>query len=214
MKELSIIGYPITSSYIHAIYKLARTLSFKYNVPQDYEDICQLALLEAIRLEPQFDVTKGASFMTFIRRPVTQVVQKYYGYSKSTTKLYNKILKFMSDYEKESGVLPLVDTIAKALKITELEVTSLYYGRPLKVSLDILGEDEVSVEHAEHPNEYICAILESLSDTDKEFVTLHFLQEHSLQELSVLYKVPVKELSARLQRIIRDLKSSLGNKRT
>lgn len=207
-KNLRESGFPQTSKYINAISKEVRFLSKKYNMASDYEDMLQLALIEAVRLEPVFDIKKGNTFLSFIRKPIRQIMQKLYGFSRSSTNSYNKIVKFMKAYETEHSVLPTTDIIAKALNMTEWKLKSIYYGKPLKVSLEALGDD-FALENAQTElSRSIQDALEILNDEDSKLITLLYLEEYSVEELSVIYSISVDDLNAKIVIILDTLKEA------
>ena len=190
MEGLKLSGFPLTSKYLHGIFKAARELSVRYQVGQDFEDFVQLAVIEAIRLEPIFDDSKGSTFMSFIRKTIKQVAQKFYGYSRSSTNKFNKVSKFMEAYLAENKVYPTVPEIAKALNMTEFLVKSIYFGKPFKVSLESLGED-FTIENDEQTNssELIDDLISGLPEVNQKIITGYFLEELSLEELASVHKV-------------------------
>jgi len=206
LEQLRDGGYPLTAKFIHPLYKLARKLAAKYNVPQDYEDLCQISIAQAISLEPLFNPDKGANFFTFIQRPILQAAQRTYGYERATTRLYNKVLKFIETHEKETGFIPHTAEIAKALKTTTVNIESLFYGRPQKISLDLLGDHEVTTEYLLHPNPEVHSVLEGLNESDRLLVSRYFLEEYSTYELAKAYHTTVPEITKRINGILEQLK--------
>ena len=198
-------GCPQTAKYLNAIGSEARYLSKKYNMPGDYEDFFQLALIEAVRLEPVFDITKGNTFLSFIRKPIKQIMQKLYGFSRSSTNKYNKIVKFMKAYEVEHGVLPTTDIIAKALGVTEWALKSIYYGKPIKVSLDALGDDFHLSNEQTALTSTIQEALEILNDEDSQLIKAFYLEEYSVEELALIYTTPKENISVRISEILKRL---------
>jgi len=202
IKGLIDTGYPLTAKYIHAIYKLAHTLAAKYNVPQDYQDICQLALIAATGMESKFDDSKGSKFITFIKKPILQIVQKKYGYPKSSASLYYKISKFMLKYGQEHKVVPTTADIAKALNITEIHVKSIYFGKPYKISLNSLGDDFQIENEDTLLSNTIVDLLDSLTSPDKKLITEFYLEEYSIEELAVVYNTTSAKISKDVARIL------------
>lgn len=209
VRELTSGGFLHTARYIHAIFKEARLLSQKFNVPQDYEDICQLALVEAVKLEKNYDKSRG-TFLTFIRKPIRQSVQKVYGYSRSATKLYNKVGNFMEEYNKINGHYPALPVIAKALKKTEWDIKSIHYGKPYKVSLDALSEDHVLDNEQLQQDQRVLEILETLNQEDRTLVHEYYLQDYSMEELSAIYEVHPSTISNNLMRILQEVRKELN----
>lgn len=190
MEGLKLSGFPLTSKYLPGIFKTARELSVRYQVGQDYEDFVQLAIIEATRLEPIFDDSKGSTFMSFVRKPIKQVAQKFYGYSRSSTNKFNKVSKYMEAYLVENKVYPTVPEIAKALNMTEFLVKSIYFGKPFKVSLESLGDD-FTIENDEQTksSELIDDLISGLPVINQKIITGYFLEELSLEELASVHKV-------------------------
>ena len=210
IRNLVAEGFPLTAKFIHAFYKEARTLSIKYGLPQDYQDICQLALIEAVRLEPKFDSKKGTCFFTFVRRPLRHVIQKIYGYSKASTNLYNKISKFSERYHEEHSLMPNITTISKALNITEIKIRSVFYGKPLKVSVEALGPDFSLHNEPSSSETLVDGLLEGVSLEDATLVREYYLEGYSLEELSTIYRIPIGSISNKLAQIIKTLKETNG----
>lgn len=203
-KELILAGFPLTAKYLNGIFKEARDLSIRYQVRQDFDDFKQLAIIEAVRLEPIFDKTKGASFMSFIRKPIKQVAQKLYGYSRSSTNKFNKVSKFMESYKEEHKVYPTVPEIAKALEMTEFLVKSIYFGKPFKVSLEALGDD-FTIEEDGTNSELLDDILDELNETHRKIVKGYYLDEQPIGLLSGLYNIPITKITSILDEAIKEL---------
>lgn len=209
-KQLDDQGYPLTSRYFNAITKDAKELANKYRMSLDYDDFCQLALVEATRLEKVFSKDRGCSFMAFIRKPIKQVIQKMYGYSRSETNKFNKIVKFMEAYEKENGTQPTVPLIAKALGTTEWYVQSIYYGKPIKISLESLSEETLSNTADTNQEELVEDLLEGLSSFRSSLMKSHYVDEMSIDELVAILGKPKSFIVSELSESIKLLKEN-GN---
>jgi len=206
-KELAKAGFPLTAKYIHGIYKVAAELSLRYQMRQDLEDFIQLAVIEAIRLEPIFDASKGNSFLSFIRKPIKQVAQKLYGYSRSSSNKFNKVAKFMEAYLVEHSVYPTVPIISKSLGITEWDVKSIYFGRPVKISLEALAEDfSLEDENSESIDDTLEDLLFGIEELDKKILLGFYIEEFNVEQLASIYNLPKKTIISILDSTIKFLK--------
>lgn len=206
-QQLIATGYPITAKYLNALYAMARKLSIKYMVPQDYADICQLALIEAVKMEAKFDSTKG-SFATFIQKPVKHVVQRVYGHTKSSTSLYNKVRKFTEEYFKQHARYPSASNIQKSVGISEIALKSIYYGKPYKISLDNLNADLYLDNEETQINSQTERLLESLDNSARELVELYYFEDYTVEELSVIFKNPLADTNHQLTKALNVLKEA------
>ena len=210
MDDLRLQGFPETAKYLPAIYSEARYLAGKYHVMHDYQDVCQIALIEAVRLEKKFNLELGNTFMSFIKKPIRHAVQKVYGYSKADTNKYNKVIKFMRTYQDKHEILPSTSEIAKALSITEVNLKSIYFGKPFQVSLDSFGDTFVEDNDQVRLTDEVNAIFEMLSTEDATLIHELFIQEYTMEELSALYKTDVKTISTRVFGILEDVKGEFN----
>ena len=114
----------------------------------------------------------------------------------------------MKAYEVEHKVLPTVDIIAKALNITEKALKSIYYGKPLKISLDALGTDFHLENEQTELTDTLRDALEMLTERDSKMITLFFIEEYTAEELSAIYGTPVEEVNTTIARILDELKEA------
>jgi DNA-directed RNA polymerase specialized sigma24 family protein len=202
ISQLEAQGFPRTASYVYALGKEARTLSIKYGVQQDYEGIFNLLLSEAVRVEPLFDDSKGNTFLTFLRKPLRHLMQKTYGYSTSSIKLYNQIKRYIKQYEETKGVIPDVPTIAKGLDMTTTKVCSVFIGKPHIISTDALSPEVLS-STMEDPVELL---LEGLNPEDRQLIFQRYIEEFTINELSLMYGTHPHVLKKRIENVLRQLR--------
>jgi len=204
--QLEIDGYPLTAKYVNAIGAEARKLSIKYGKTQDYEDIFNISLIEATRLEGRFDVSKGNTFFTFVRKPIRFAVQKVYGYSKGVVRKFNKINKFMKAYEIANGHLPDIPTIAKGLEITPFAVRSIFQGKPFSVSIDSINPILLTTEQEDKT---MVRVLEALTEEEGNLIRLKYIEGWSSHDLCQYYRTHPTIIEERVTRILQRLRDEL-----
>ena len=204
--SLDAAGFPLVGKYLPGLRNEAKHLAQKYAVPYDYEDILQLILTEATRLEEKFDNSFENSFMTYIRKPIRQRVKKHYGYNPAESKKVAVILKFMRDYELEHKVLPDIDIIANSLGVTKTALKALYFDRPSKVSFDDL-EESIWLENDETLEQGVVAqLMEALTEEEEQLFLAFHIEGYTIKELAVLHERSAEWVALELERIRKYLK--------
>ena len=201
-------GFPRTAAYLGAIYKEAKAISRRYHVSEDFEDVLQVMLAEATRLEASFDATKGNTFFTYIKMPLRHVIQKVFGFSKSAALQYNKIYKFMKSFEVANGYLPTTRVIAEGLDMTTTKVKEIFYGKPLQVSLDALSEDVATTELLKDSNSSVELILEALSEEDQKLAIAYYVEEFTVTAIASIRGERVRDTLEALKGMLRRLQEA------
>jgi len=79
IEQLAYQGFPLVSKYYEGIAGLARKLAFKYGKVNQEEDFTQVALATACKMEKNYSKELGASFYTYINKPIKNEIQRAFG---------------------------------------------------------------------------------------------------------------------------------------
>lgn len=202
--------YPLTSQYVNGIYGLAKKLSFQMSTNHavfTHEDFFQAMIIEACKLEPKFDESRGNSFYTFINRPLRAQMFKTFVAIDTGTSHYKTIRQFVVDYQKTHHLYPNVETISEAVDIPEDVIKFEFYGKAQEVSPDEIDEIVMSNETNEiNPMDYIDVLepieqlvielmFSEIPEELAEVFTLHYLMisKPALDEIMEIALSKLKE---------------------
>lgn len=204
-------GHPLTAKYMNAIMKDARTLAAKYKVPQDTQDIQQIMLAEATRLESKFDTSKGTTFYTYIVKPIRRVVHKVYGFSHPSYPLMAEALKFMDEYNQEHGVYPSAPTLAKGLDVTETKVSSMFFGIPHNIPIDNVPETDLQDNEEMQVSDLLEDVLERVTKQQRDLLVKYFMMEYSAEELAVTTGQTVPQIINEINAAVLKIRQEVAN---
>ena len=196
-------GFPLTAQYHRGIIGLARKLAVKYGKETMEEDFVQVAFLSACTMEKKYRSDGGASFYTYINKPIKSAIQEAFGNPNRNTTRYKTIQRYIDKHLRDTGLYPNVQQISDGTKLTRFQVLSIYY--------DKYNETRLTNEHLDIPEEVSNYedITSGLSPEEKTMLDLVCLEEYSVEDLAVVLKVPVQVAKDRLRDTLDKVKEGL-----
>lgn len=196
----------------------------------EYDDLFQVASEALIAGVEKFDPDLGNQFTTYITPTITGVIKNYFrDYSRSVRvprRVYAvaaKVKEEINDYYSRHGVKPTVKYLAAKLGYSEELIVEALECRPT-ISLDarvqggdgesetalheVIAADGNSFEDFED-TESLKSEIEKLSPTEKQVVTLRFVQGKSQTEVGKILGVSQMFVSRAERKIVEKLKDAL-----
>lgn len=200
-------GYPLCAQYFPGLTGLAYRLSFMYGQPHLIEDIKQLVISIAARLEPSFNTEFGTTFYTYVAPYASAEVLTTYGTAKKASPLYKEIEKFANTFLRETNRYPNILEIQKAINKPLWKIKSIFvYDMPREVPFD---DAALLVPTAELEND-IQDMLDNLPELQKRIVTYHVLDEKSLESFANTNNVPLKLVESQYAEAITTLRNLMS----
>lgn len=198
--------YHYTYKYFYQLMGLSKKLAKRYN--ESYDDIKQIVLIMATRLEKKYQQSKTGRFVSFVEVSTIRELNKLYHISEKRSQ---KVYKYIQQYKKEHNEMPNVSQIAEALGISRQEViiglpkvspeefADFCYGSDFYPS-DIGLEEEVELE------EMLTKGFNQLNDLQKTLVKRVILQAQPKAKVGKLLGLSEKEIDKQLDDALSILK--------
>ena len=210
----------LTIKYLPFIFGVVKQRHLKHYPKYSYEELLEVALIASLTAEKRFKPELKWDFSTYARRDIEGALVQYVSsLSKIQLELYNKVLRFISEYSSKTGKHPSKESILKGLKISEEKYNHLLQDLepPYIVQYTQITEDGTEVELGidnETPEDSIIVrdILKIISTLDadiKELIELSVIQELSLDAIASYLGIQKSEAQARVDSAKADLKDIL-----
>jgi RNA polymerase sigma factor (sigma-70 family) len=210
IEALEYQGYPLTSKFYNGIIGLAVKLANKYGKVSLINDFKQIALATACRMEPKFTPEFGASFYTFINKPIKNEIQRTFGNPNRHTKHYKQIQKFIEEFNKDTGRYPEISEITTGTSLTRFTILSVYYDKYIEVSMsDINIDHEELLDPFNYQSDKIMEYLDILSDNEKVIINSIFIDELPSSEIAKLLGTSIKNVEEMTRIALEKLKESI-----
>ena len=210
----------ITLKYLPFIFGVVKQRHLKHYPKYSYEELLEVALIASLTAEKRFKPELKWDFSTYARRDIEGALVQYVSsLTKLQLNLYNKVLRFISEYSSKTGKHPSKESIIKGLNITEEKYQHLLQDLepPYIVQYMQISEDGSEIElgiDTETPEDSIVIrdvlkIISQLEDTTRELIELSVIQEMSLDAIASYLGIQKSEAQARVDSAKADLKDIL-----
>lgn len=198
----------------------------------EYDDLLQVASEALISGVEKFDPALGNQFTTFVTPTVTGAIKNYFrDYSRTVRiprRIYtvsSKVRDAANDYYKEHGVKPTVKQLAAVTGFSEeLVVEALEFRSPVSLDApvttgddgsetalgDVISASGDSFEQFEDI-ESLKTEIAKLGPTEKQVITLRYLQGKSQSEVGKILGVSQMFVSRAERKIVEKLKEALSD---
>lgn len=210
----------ILSSYIY----IAEILSRKFiNRGVEYDDIYQVACLGILYAIERFDPDKGVKFATYATPTVMGEIRKYFrdkgNFIRIPRRLYEVFYKAEKIRRNSGGMTQ--EELARILNIPEKMIDSVSeigdasFIKSLEYEAYADGEmslsNVVGVEDKHYlmieDKDFIDSCMQSLTETEREFVTYRYYDEKSQKEISQIMQISQMQVSRMEKRVLKKLKN-------
>ncbi len=197
----------------------------------EYDDLYQVASEALVVGVEKFNPDLGNRFTTYITPTITGIIKNYFrDYSRSVRiprRIYAvaaKVKEEINEYYKKNGVKPTVKQIAEKLGYSEeLVMEALECRAPVSLDSRIKGEDgendaplyDVISDDGNKFEDFVDSQslkdeIKKLDATEREVITLRFLQGKSQTEVGKILGVSQMFVSRAERKILEKLRSALS----
>ena len=197
----------------------------------EYDDLYQVASEALVVGVEKFNPDLGNRFTTYITPTITGIIKNYFrDYSRSVRiprRIYAvaaKVKEEINEYYKKNGVKPTVKQIAEKLGYSEeLVMEALECRAPVSLDSRIKGEDgendaplyDVISDDGNKFEDFVDSQslkdeIKKLDATEREVITLRFLQGKSQTEVGKILGVSQMFVSRAERKILENLRSALS----
>jgi len=203
-QEALLNDYPLVSQFLPGILGLAKKLSFRYKQEHNEEDFQQVAVATACRYESRY-VDQGATFYSYVTKPIETAIQDEFGNPHSKTKVYKLVLKSINEYIEKYGEYPDIASIQAWSKLSYIDILSVYFDREREISLT----DMVEEEHTSYA--WVTDHLAVLTSLEQQLVDLVFFQDLTPRQAAVSLGIHISKINNMMDVAINKLKQSIGD---
>lgn len=218
----------LVANYLYIAEILAKKFSGR---GVEYDDLYQVASEAIITGVEKFDPDLGNRFTTYITPTVTGIIKNYFrDYSRSVRlprRVYSvaaKVREESEEYFKQYGVKPTIKQLSERIGVSEeLIMESLECKTPVSLDArvsgddgesdaplyDIIGDDNSTFETFEDV-ESLKTEIQKLDPTERQVISLRFLQGKSQSEVGKILGVSQMFVSRAERRIMEKLKEALS----
>lgn len=195
----------------------------------EYDDLLQIASEGLISGVEKYDPDNGAQFTTYITPTITGNIKNYFrDYSRAVRlprrvyALSVKVKRATADYFQKYGQKPTVKQLSKELGVPEEDVLeALEYRAPVSLDSPVNTEDgEGALLYDVIPDstdnfegfeitESLRSEIQKLDPTEREVVTLRFVDGYSQSEVGKMLGVSQMFVSRAERKILKKLRESL-----
>lgn len=210
----------LTLQYLPFIFGVVKQRHIKHYPKYSYEELLEVALLASLTAEKRFNKDLKWDFSTYARRDIEGALVQYVSsLAKTQLELYNKVLKFISEFSSKTGKHPSKASIMKGLSISEEKYIHLLQDLepPCIVPYMQMQEDGTETEvgiDTETPEDSIIVrdilkIISQLEEPTKTLIELSVIQELSLDAIASFLNVQKSEAQAKVDLAKADLRDIL-----
>lgn len=218
----------LVANYLYIAEILAKKFSGR---GVEYDDLYQVASEAIITGVEKFDPDLGNRFTTYITPTVTGIIKNYFrDYSRSVRlprRVYAvaaKVREVSEEYFKQHGTKPTIKQLSEMIDVSEeLIMESLECKTPVSLDArvtdgdgesdaplyDIISDDNSTFENFEDV-ESLKTEIQKLDPTERQVITLRFLQGKSQAEVGKILGVSQMFVSRAERRIMEKLKEALS----
>lgn len=199
-------GYVHTAQFYTGLTGLARKLAMQYARQELEDDFVQVVLATACSYDKKFDTTHGATFYTYVNKPIKVAIQDTFGNPHRHTSRYKQIQRYVIAHMASHNYYPSIDDIMKGTGLKYQDVLSIYFDHHHNESLEdhhlTVPEEVISLE--EH--------LEELTEEHRKVIDLMIFEEYSAEEVALIMSLPRLQVLKLYEEALQAFKESIyGN---